>query len=391
MTTAALPLADGKRDARASGHPLPPAGGHRLSMVHKTSNDNPADPPDSIKSPVQLFQVWKEGALAILPGIPNFDPQAEHNTGNRGGIRGKVVTLSDASRRKLMLYLATIGRDAQGYTMALTLPGDFKSLSSARVHMGFKKLLNQFTGSRLFPGVGFIWKRELQRRGALHYHLLLYGLESPATRRTVQGWIANHWNALVCAGLSDEEKGKHLRVHLHPTNMEKVRKNFAGYFAKYLGKPLESVCEEIPGRWWGKVNVKALPISERSEMPLPERAAVIAHRVARKIQQKRADAAKHYRLARELGMVDFEKQPLLSQFDMIAMKGGHLTKEQQMCGAIMQRAAQIRGKRWGKCRKFRFAKYSKIRLISNTSPATAIQIMRYVGQALKDWMERNPY
>lgn len=47
--------------------------------------------------------------------------------------------------------------------------------------------------------------------------------------------------------------------------------------------------------------------------------------------------------------------------------------------------------RWGKDPRRRSGKYSKIRLISNTSPATAIQIMKYVGIALKDWMERNPF
>jgi len=180
-------------------------------MVHKTSSGNPADLANSIKSPARLFQVWKDASLAIFPGIPNLNPNAEPNTGNRGGIRGKVVTLSDASRRNLMIYLSKLCRDAEAFTLALTLPGDFKSLSSARVHLGFKKLCNQFTGSRLFPGVGFVWKRELQRRGALHYHLALYGLENDETRRAVQRWISMHWNALVCADLSDEEKGKHLR------------------------------------------------------------------------------------------------------------------------------------------------------------------------------------
>jgi len=173
--------------------------------------------------------------------------------------------------------------------------------------------------------------------------------------------------------------------------MEKVRNNFTGYFAKYLGKAPENVCEEIPGRWWGKVNAKGLPVSKCSEMLLPDRAIVIAHRVALKIQQKRADAAKHYRMARELGMIDLNGKPFLTPFDLIAFKGGHLTQDRLFCGVLMQGVAKLHGKRWGKARKSRFGKFSKIRLISNDSPATALQIMKYVGSALKDWIERNPF
>lgn len=392
MTAAVLPLPTGMRDARAErGRPLPPERGHRLSMVHKTSSEQTADPADSIKSPVGLFQVWKDASLAIFPGIPNLDPTAELHTGNRGGIRGKIAGLSDASRRNLMRYLAKLCRESEAYTLALTLPGDFKSLSSAQIHEAFKKLCNQFTGSRLFQTVGFVWKRELQQRGALHYHLLLYGLENDETRRSFHRWIANHWNALVCVGLSEEERGKHHRWHLHAKNMEKVRGNIAGYFAKYLGKALESVCEEIPGHWWGKVNCKALPVAKCFEMPLPTPAAVFAHRLARKLLKKRADAAKHYILARETGMLDLNGKPYLTPFELIAAKGGHLSREDTLLAHIMQYVAKRKGKRWGKSRQRGFGKYSKKSLISNNSPATALQIMRHVGDMLKDWIERNPY
>lgn len=391
MTAAAHPLPVGKRDARAErGRPLPPEGGHRLSMVHKTSSGQTADSASADKSP-QLFQIWKDGSLAMFPGIPNKDPKAAPLSGNRGGPRGKVVTLSDASRRNLMIYLAKMRRDAQGFTLTLTLPGDTRLLPSALVHLRFLKLCNRFTASRLFPAVSYVWKRELQKRGALHYHLLLYGLVNDATRRAFQRWIANQWNGLVCVGLSDEEWGKHLRWHLHAKNMEAVRGNIASYFAKYLGKALESICEEIPGRWWGKVNTKALPVAACSEMPLPAPAAVLAHRLARKLIKKRADAAKHYNLARELGMVDLNGKPYLTPFDMIAMKGGHLTGGKRFLWEVMQHSAKLKGKRWGKSRRRGFGKYSRVRLISKNSPATALQIMRQVGDALKDWVARNPF
>jgi len=163
------------------------------------------------------------------------------------------------------------------------------------------------------------------------------------------------------------------------------------YFAKYLGKPLEGVREPIPGRWWGKVNSKALPVAERLDTILSARASVLAHRLVRKLLQKRADAAKHYTMARKLTMVGFNKEPLLSQFGMIAMKGGHLSQKEARFGEVMTDVAKFHGKRWGKSRKRGFGKFSKIRLISNSSPATAIQIISHVMKALEGWIDDLKY
>jgi len=400
VTAAVFPPSQGMRDARDSGRPRPSEEGHRLSMVHKTSNPEPTDCKPS--PPSNLFQVWKDGSLAIFPGIPNLNPLADKLPGNPGGKRGKVLTLSDASRRNLMYYLAKLNRNAKAFTLALTLPGDVQFLTSPRVHHAFKTLCNRLTASRLFPAVGFVWKRELQRRGALHYHLLLYGLEDEATRSAFQLWLAHAWNSLLSIGLSDFERGKHLRWHLHAKNIEAVRGNIAGYFAKYLGKPLESVSEEIPGRWWGKVNAKALPVSPVAEMPLPVRAAVIAHRHARKIKQKRANEAKHRAIARKAGLMDLDGQPMVSQFGL--MQARNLTRNLDLGqidigtaprslyrAAIFLTMPALKGLRWGKAKRQKYGNFSKVRLISTHSPATAIQIMRHVGDALKDWMERNPF
>lgn len=298
-----------------------------------------------------------------------------------------------------MIYLAKLNRDAMAFTMALTLPGDVQFLISATVHLAFKMLCNRLTASRLFPQVGFVWKRELQRRGALHYHLLFYGLEHEATRSAFQRWIATQWNSLVCVGLSDEEKGKHLRWHLHRKNMEAVRGNIARYFAKYLGKPLETVCEEIPGRWWGKVNASAVPLSACSEMPLPERAAIFAHRIARKLLKKRADEAKHRATAKAVGLLDFNGQPRVSQFGLIGLRNRirnvDLANFDLATGppniwrdVLFFTLPSLNGLKWGKAKRRGFA---KVRLISNQSPATALQIMRYVGGAMRDWIANNPF
>ncbi len=47
--------------------------------------------------------------------------------------------------------------------------------------------------------------------------------------------------------------------------------DFAGYFAKYLGKNEEAQAarDPIPGRWWGKVNKQNIPWAEMKELELP--------------------------------------------------------------------------------------------------------------------------
>src|ERR1035437_8207314 len=346
--------------------------------------------PEPPKPKPRMFKVWEDGSMACFPGIPHQDPGIKPNTGNKGGKRGVVTCYSDASRRNTMKFIATIRRDAVGFTVALTLPGDFESLPVETVHECFKTICDRFTASGLFPGVAFIWKRELQKRGALHYHLLVFGIEDEALRNAFQFWMATQWNELVCVNVTDTGKAQHLCWHLHGRNMEKVRGSIASYFAKYVGKDVEAGVVVIPGRWWGKVNQKALPLAECHQEELPDRVAIYANRIARKLRQKRADEAKHKRTARELQMADRKGKPYLSQFGMIRMKGGHMWEPEKTCGEIMLYIAGKMGKRWGKFRPRRkklskqterdglrilAAKYAGVDFISAVSPQSAIRMM----------------
>jgi hypothetical protein len=382
---------DGRRDARDSGHAPSAAGTHRLSMVHKTRTSTKEG--HKAKKALHTFEVWERGSLAIFPGIPNHDPKANKSDQSPGGLRGKVTSLSDASRRNLMKYLATLDRDASLYTMALTLPGDVSQITSPIVHEAFKKLCNRFTASEKFPDVGFVWKRELQKRGVLHYHLIVAGLneEEGPTPKSLQAWIAYEWNQLVCEGIDPEGKCQHWLWHCHSKNMERVFGNIHGYFAKYVGKPLENVHEEIPGRWWGKVNTKALPVAEKKEIAMPERAAILAHRVARKIAKKRANAAKHYRICKDLGLLDIDKKAFLSEFALIAAMHRTLPRGEKGRHDEMMFCAKEKGKRWGKAKTPKFVRFQKVKLISRHSPDTSIRIMRYTVGALRDWLERHPF
>ena len=400
------------RDARGSARPPMAERERCLSIAHKTrseSFDYILGRSAELISPVppgpkpRIFKVWEDGSRASFPGIPHRDPGIKPNTGNKGGKRGVVTGYSDASRLNTMKFIATIRRDAEGYTMALTLPGDFESLPAETVHECFKILCNRFTASGLFPGVAFVWKRELQKRGALHYHLLVFGLADETLRNAFQLWMATQWNELVCVNVTEEGKADNLWWHLREENMEKVRGSIESYFAKYVGKDVDAGVIVIPGRWWGKVNGKALPLAECHQEELPDRVAICANRLARKLRQKRADEKKHRWMSRELGLVGVKHEPSFSQFQFLRMKQGHSLFSVYL--PLLQESAKSKGLRWGKFRLRRkkrkhqteqdrqrilAAKYAGIELISKDSPATALRIMEYAEGRCAGRMEENP-
>lgn len=92
------------------------------------------------------------------------------------------------------------------------------------------------------------WKLEFQRRGAAHFHLALV-VPGDIDLVALRAWTSSSWTAIVSPGDL---------VHLSAgTNVQELRGNFAGYFAKYTASPDKRYQHEVPedftnvGRWWG--------------------------------------------------------------------------------------------------------------------------------------------
>ena len=120
--------------------------------------------------------------------------------------------------------------------MALTLPGcDLALFEHAEVMEAFAKVSRRLSASKRFPCVSGFWNRELQGRGAIYYHLILYGLENEGLRAEFQGWTVKQWTSFFNSGPTVEHQEHHRWWHSRPENMRFVR-DFAGYFSKYLGK-----------------------------------------------------------------------------------------------------------------------------------------------------------
>jgi len=91
-------------------------------------------------------------------------------TGKGGGKRGKVQTFSLASRRRLRQFLVTheFPSDWTAFGVTYTVPGGPWPLEQ------YKDLWERYCKSKLVEGHALVWRAEVQKRGALHWHAL-YG------------------------------------------------------------------------------------------------------------------------------------------------------------------------------------------------------------------------
>jgi hypothetical protein len=117
-----------------------------------------------------------------------------------------------------------------------------------------------------FPMAGGIWKLEPQERGAPHFHMLIWGLDTD----TLLNWVVQNWYEI--AGNGDEN---HFLFHAgwlknSKPCVQKVRswRGVWSYASKYLGKTFE-VAEwgsQWTGRFWGTLKTENIPFGEMKEV-----------------------------------------------------------------------------------------------------------------------------
>lgn len=157
-----------------------------------------------------------------------------------GGLRGAVRGFSAASRCRLIRRLGSIRRAvlAEGLWIDLTYPDNMRDGKKAHRHLRafLKRMLRAWGKDWKLAG---IWKRETQERGAIHFHLMVWGAPY-----IPHGWIAEAWYEIVGSGNPD-----HLKAGTSVSRV-KTAKRAAIYASKYQSKEVEEG-EEIEGRWWG--------------------------------------------------------------------------------------------------------------------------------------------
>lgn len=168
------------------------------------------------------FRIFVDGNLmqAAMPrgyGSSDVSPR-------KAAPRGQVQGFSSASRRRLMRYVATLDSSVIPLFVTLTYPAEFD-----RSYTVWKNDLHKFARrfATKYKNGGFIWRLEPQKRGAPHYHLLVYGVQD---KEEFKVWCAKAWDGCV-----DSDDPKHLLYGSHVEVLRSARGTRC-YVSKYIAK-----------------------------------------------------------------------------------------------------------------------------------------------------------
>src|ERR671913_565364 len=210
-------------------------------------------------------------------------PPKRHGRGTRDRVRG----FSRASRTNLLRCLASINRRAfrtfKGRMIFVTLTYPHEYPEDAEICKNHLKALRKRLQRKCEDFAGF-WRMGIQRRGAWHFHLLLFVGPSIGSVDELRSFISTSWY---------EVTGKVSEGHLQAgTRVEAVRKwrEATSYVERYMAKP-----EEFPeglqtGRIWGIWNEDYLPVQwETVEVSLQD--AFMIRRIYRKLARRKGSGS----------------------------------------------------------------------------------------------------
>lgn len=237
-----------------------------------------------------------------------------------GGSRSKVTTFSRASRLRLLQKMATIkARKLKAVFLTLTYGQEFPSPRLAKRHLD--NLLKRI--GRKYENVSGFWRLEFQRRGAPHFHLILFNL--PFMEKEL---LSQWWGEIVGIQFWDAANNP-IRPPFTRIEMITSHAMASRYVAKYVAKadgsdggfnvasyltvegdfihPVTGETEGSIGRWWGVFNAVALPFADAVEIIVNGcgRRAVDALRRALAATRWRVDPESRY------GFFLFEDNPYL--------------------------------------------------------------------------------
>lgn len=203
--------------------------------------------------------------------------------------RGTITSYSDKARARARAFLAKIP-DAdllKAFMVTLTYPGNDcpEAIPEAADWKRYKGHLRRFgQEAKRKWNASAVWVLEFQKRGAPHYHLLVFGVEGV---RLVEfrEWVALEWNRIVGGDL------KHLQAGTQ-CDLTKSSHGARAYLVKYMTKGDQALDDVPVGRYWGKVNRPAIPQAEELVEAVTPAQATVAARVARKwMAKKRWDSS----------------------------------------------------------------------------------------------------
>jgi len=171
------------------------------------------------------------------------------------GKRGKIKDFSRKARNRLgqfLFSLPTLATFFATVTYAAFYPADPKEWKR-HLHLLQLALNAQFGDSF------HIWKLEAQRRGAPHYHILIWTTKSYSLTY-IRRWIRKKWIEIVNYTPGTQMRKNH---EGQGSDVQRVHspKQMSRYIMKYFAKEEENLeAWACPGRFWGVGNKKNFPL-----------------------------------------------------------------------------------------------------------------------------------
>lgn len=210
--------------------------------------------------------VYTEGSLIKV----SKNRKNHHADQTRDWVRGQVKGFSKASRRRIQRKLAKLDKNQIPVFVTLTYPSEWPEDPQE-----WKRHLKNFI-HRLaykYPNACGVWKLEPQKRGAPHYHLMIWGVSYD----DLFMFVKKKWYQVVGSGDIN-----HLKAG---TRVEKIRswRGVMSYVSKYIAKMTEpGEGWENVGRYWGVFMRDNMPWSEVEIFEIPQEKVVLAMRYFRR-------------------------------------------------------------------------------------------------------------
>lgn len=191
-----------------------------------------------------------------------------------GGLRGDCKGFGSRSRSRLMRSLAKVRTEGMiSYFITLTYPSvwsDDWKVWKRDLKVWRDRLV------RHWPMVaGGVWRVEFQRRGAPHFHLILW-CSSELPLEPFKTWLSQSWYEVVASGDT-----KHLRAGTQVRRLD-GRRAIRIYVSKYVAKVPDGLQPDGWGRNWGFFGKESLDDSAYLEADVTDNEYVMLRRIIRR-------------------------------------------------------------------------------------------------------------